>query len=272
MPRKLKNIVLDEVSLVDVGADPNAHVTIFKRADMTDDEMQMKMKEYMDKGYSEEEAKAMCMSETKKGGLDMDPQELAEKLEAMEGQVTDLTKRAESAEAEVAELKKAADEAGFDIAEGKLAKRADPEYIEVAGERVEKSAVPAVILKALQEQAEALSVSKAKEQETELAKRGEEFLPHLAGTPLSKGKLLEAIGDNEELLKSLRAADAAVAKSMEEIGSNPLNNDASATYRLNKMASDYAAAKSVPFETAYAEVTKSGEGASLMAEARTEGK
>ena len=271
MPRKLKNIILDEVSLVNRGADPNAHVTIFKRADMTEDEMQMKMREYMDKGYSKEEAKAMCMDETKKGA-EMDPQELAEKLEAMEGQVTDLTKRAESAEAKTAELEKAADEAGFDVAEGKLAKRADPEYIEVAGERVEKSAVPAVILKALQDQAEALAVSKAKEQETELAKRGEEFLPHLAGTPLSKGKLLEAIGDNEELLKSLRAADAAVAKSMEEIGSNPLNNDASATYRLNKMASDYAVAKSVPFETAYAEVTKSGEGASLMAEARTEGK
>jgi len=270
MPRKLKNIVLDEVSLVDVGADPNAHVTIFKRGAMTDDEMQLKMQEYMDKGYSKEEAKAMCMTETKKGGLDMDPQELADKLEAMEGQVADLTKRAESAEAKVTDLEKAADEAGFDIAEGKLTKRADPEYIEVGGERVEKSAVPAPILKAMQEQAEALEVSKAKERDTELAKRGDEVLPHLAGTALEKGKLLEAVGENEELLKSLKSADAAIAKAMEEIGSNPLNDDASATFRLNKMANDYAEENKVPFETAYSEVTKNGEGAKLMAESRTE--
>lgn len=269
MPRKLKNIILDEVSLVDRGADPNAHVTIFKRATMTEDEMQMKMQEYMDKGYSKEEAKAMCMSETKKGA-EMDPTELAEKLEAMEGQVADLTKRAEGAEAKVAAFEKAADEAGFDVEDGKLAKRADPEYIEVEGERIAKSAVPAVILKALEAKEAELNVAKAKERETEIAKRGEEVLPHLAGTSLAKGKLLEAIGDNEELLKSLKSADAAIAKAMQEIGSNPLNDDASATYRLNKMANDYAAENKVPFETAYSEVTKSGEGAKLMAESRTE--
>mgnify|MGYP001544737520 CR=1 FL=1 len=276
MPRKLKNIVLDEVSGVDIPADPNAKITLFKRGEpMTEDEMseaqKAKMKEYMDKGYSKEEAMKACMGEkTEKGGQEMDPQELAEKLEALEGQVADLTKRAEGAEAEVAELKKAADEAGFDVEEGKLTKRADPEYIEIEGERFEKAAVPAVILKALEAKEAELAKAKAEQEEVNLAKRGATELPHLAGTDLAKGKLLAAVGDNEDVLKALKSADAALKKQMEEIGANPLNDEASATFRLNKMATDYAGTHKVPFETAYAEVTKSGEGRDLMIESRNE--
>ena len=277
MPRKLKNIKLTEISGVDIPADPNAKITLFKRGEPMKEEemsdaMKAKMKEYMDKGYSEMEAKRMCMGEkTEKGGHDMDPQELAEKLEALEGQVDDLTKRAEGAEAELDGLKKAADEAGFDIdEEGKLTKRADPEYIEVEGERFEKAAVPATILKALEAKEAELAKAKAEQEEVALAKRGAEELPHLAGTDVAKGKLLAAVDGDEDVLKALKAADAALKKQMEEIGANPLNDEASATFRLNKMATDYAKEHNVPFETGFAEVTKSGEGASLMAEARAE--
>jgi hypothetical protein len=277
MPRKLKNIVLHEISGVDVPADPNAKITLFKRGDpMNENEMseaqKAKMKEYMDKGYSKEDAMKMCMGEkTEKGGHDMDPQELAEKLEALEGQVDDLTKRAEGAEAEVAELKKQADEAGFDITEeGKLEKRADPEFIEIEGERLEKSAVPAVILKALEAKEAELVKAKAEQEEVSLAKRGAEELPHLAGTDLAKGKLIAAVEGDEDVMKALKAADAALKKQMEEIGSNPLNDEASATFRLNKMANDYAKENNVPFEVGFAEVTKAGEGRDLMAEARAE--
>ena len=263
MKYRLSGITLDEVSVVDRPAAAMAKIALFKRDDMTD-EQKAKMKEYMDKGMSEEEAMKACM---KKGG-DMDPEELAKRLEELEGQVADLTKKAE----ELEELKKAADEAGFDVADGKLAKRATPEYIEIEGEKIEKSAVPAAILKALEAKDAELAKAKAKEAEVALAKRGAEVLPHLAGTDLAKGKLLEAVGDNEELLKSLKAADAAIAKAMEEIGANPMSDEASATFRLNKMASDYAAENKVPFETAYAEVTKSGEGRRLMDESRAEAK
>ena len=278
MPRNLMNIRLDEVSAVDAPANKSAKIVLYKRdgdsmnEDDMSDAMKAKMKEYMDKGYSKEDAMKMCMGEkTEKGGHNMDPQELAEKLEALEGQVADLTKRAEAAEAAKAELEKAADEAGFDVEEGKLAKRADPEFIEVGGEKVEKSAVPAAVLKALEAQAEEVAKMKAKEAEVELAKRGAAELPHLAGTDLVKGKLLEAVGGDEEVLKSLKAADAAIAKAMEEIGNNPMDDEASATYRLNKMAGEYADAHKVPFESAYAEVTKSGEGRELMLAARAEG-
>jgi len=144
-----------------------------------------KMKEYMDKGYSQEDAMKMCMGEkTEKGGHDMDPQELAEKLEILEAEIVDLTKRAEGAEAAKADLEKAADEAGFDIEEGKLTKRADPEYVEIDGEKFEKSAIPATILKALEAKETELAKAKAEQEEVSLSKRGAEELPHLAGTDL----------------------------------------------------------------------------------------
>ena len=202
----------------------------------------------------------------------MDPQELAEKLEALEGQVADLTKRAEGAEAELDALQKAADEAGFDVEEGKLTKRADPEYVEIEGERFEKSAIPATVLKALEAKETELAKAKAEQEEVALAKRGASELPNLAGSDLAKGKLLAVVGEDEDVLKALKAADAAMKKQMEEIGVNPMNDGASATFRLNKMATDYAETHKVPFETAYAEVTKNGEGKFLMDEARAEAK
>jgi len=278
MPRKLKNIKLTEISGVDVPADPNAMITLFKRGgDMNEDEMseaqKADMKEYMDKGYSKEEAMKMCMDgeKTQKGGRSMDPQELAEKLEALEGQVEDLTKRAESAEKDRDALKKEADEAGFDVGDdGKLTKRADPEYVEIDGEQVEKSAVPAPILKRIEAQEAELTKMRKEREEVELAKRGASELPHLAGTDLAKGKMLKAAEADEDVLKALKAADAAMAKQAEEIGASPLNDEASATFRLNKMANDYAKENKVSFEQGFAEVTKSGEGAKLMHDARSE--
>jgi len=57
---------------------------------------------------------------------------------------------------------------------------------------------------------------------------------------------------------------------MEEIGANPLNDEASATFRLTKMANDYAKEHNVSYEVAESEVTKSGEGYKLMLERRAE--
>jgi hypothetical protein len=277
MPRKLKNIVLNEISGVDVPADPNAKITLFKRGEpMTENDMsdaqKAKMKEYMDKGYSKEDAMKMCMDgeKTTKGGRDMDPQELAEKLEALEGQVDDLTKRAEGAEVKFADLQKAADEAGFDLTDdGKLEKRADPEYVEIDGERFEKAAVPTPILKRLEAQQEAIAKMETKAKETELAKRGAAELPNLKGSDLAKGQLLDMISD-DEIIATLKAADAALKKQMEEIGYSPMQDEASATFRLTKMANDYSEKHKVPYETAFSEVTRSGEGKQLMAESRAE--
>lgn len=197
----------------------------------------------------------------------MDPQELAKQLKALEGQVSDLTKRAEGFES----LQKAVDAAGFDITDdGKLEKRAEPEFIEVGGEKVEKSAVPAPLLKQLEAQNEQLKELVKANEDARIEKRGADELPNLAGTNLAKGKLLEAIGDDAEMLKAMRSADAAIAKQMAEIGNNPLDDESSATHKLNKMAGDYAKEHGTTFEVGYSEVTKTAEGRDLMVAAREE--
>lgn len=274
---RLADVQLDEISLVDKGANQHAKIAIWKRADdmskKYDDltpAQRTAMKGYMDKGMDEAAAYKACMgNDTKKGDGQVTNEELTKQLEALQTQVTDLTKRAEEVEAEKAALVKSAEEAGLEIAEGKIAKRKEEEFVEIGGEKVAKSLVPAPVLKALETQAADIAKMQAAAKNVELAKRGETELPNLAGTALVKGKLLEAIGDDAELLKSLKAADAAIAKAASEFGANTID-EGSATYRLNKMATDHAVAKGVPFESAYAEVTKSGEGLKLLAEARKE--
>lgn len=273
---RLADVQLDEISLVDKGANQHAKIAIWKRADdmskKYDDltpAQRAAMKGYMDKGMDEAAAYKACMGETKKGDGQVTNEELTKQLEGLQAQVTELTKRAEDAEAEKAALVKSAEEAGLEVAEGKIAKRKEEEFVEIGGEKVAKSLVPAPVLKALETQAADIAKMQAAAKNVELAKRGETELPNLAGTALVKGKLLEAIGDDADLLKSLKAADAAIAKAASETGANTID-EGSATFRLNKMATDHAVAKGVPFESAYAEVTKSGDGLKLLAEARAE--
>lgn len=273
---KLADIDLREISLVDIGANEHAKIAIWKRGDYKDRKkalshaQKVRMKKLMDEGMGEEDAIKAAMAETEKGSHDVDPKELTKQLEALEGQVADLTKRAEQAEAANADLTKSIEEAGLEIEDGKVAKRADPEFVEINGEKVEKSAVPEPVLKALESQSAQIAKLETERRNTEIAKRGETELPNLAGTPLAKGKLLEAVGEDADMLKALKAADASIAKAAEEIGMSPAFDEASATYRLNKMASDYATAHNVPFESAYSEVTKAGDGMKLLAEARQE--
>lgn len=279
---RLADVDLSEISLVDVGANQHAKVAIWKRGDKKDrykalsHAQKVAMKKAMDEGMDEEAAYKVAMSKTGKGDGSVTVEELTKKLEGLQAQVTDLTKRAEDAEtakaaseATVADLTKSAEEAGLEIVDGKIAKRADEEFVEIGGEKVAKALVPAPVLKALESQAADIAKMKTEARNVELAKRGETELPNLAGTALTKGKLLDAIGEDKELLKSLKAADAAIAKAAQELGSSHVD-ETSATHRLNKMATDHSIAKGVPFETAYAKVTESGDGLKLLAEARQE--
>jgi hypothetical protein len=285
---KLKGLQLDEISLVDVPADPNAKITVWKRSDKPKDdhekmrdrykdmppELRERMKKLMDDDMSEEDAYKAVMNETAKGGSVMDPKELATKVEALEGQVTDLSKKAETAEAQLAAFEKAATEAGFTVDKSDdgvtLTKAADPEYVEIDGERVEKSAVHPAILKRLEKQEVELAKMRREQKEVEFAKRGASELPNLAGTDVAKGKLLEAVEGDEELLKTLKAADAVMAKAMSEMGHTPMDDESSATFKLDKMARDHMTAHSTSFEVAYAEVSKAGEGYTLWKQAQTE--
>lgn len=208
----------------------------------------------------------------------MDVKELTKKLSDLEGQVTELTKAKEDAETKVAALTKSIEDAGYTV-EGEactIAKSEDA-YVEIEGEQVLKSSVPAPMLKMLETQAEKIAKMEAAQEAVELSKRADDEIPHLSGSSMAKGALLKAVDalsdeHKDEITKALKAADIAVSKNFEEIGKSDGDVDMdSATAQLEKMANDYASDKGVSYETAYAEVTKSGEGRKLLAKSYAEG-
>lgn len=255
----LEDIDLLEVSAVDLGADPNASVVLCKRF-----------------GYKDS-VKPKNEGQSTEGDGSVTVEELTKKLEALQAQVTDLTKKADdataaqtAAEDAAAALVKSAEDAGLDVEDGKIVKRADPEYVEIDGEKVEKSSVPAPVLRTIEKQAADIAKMQKAAEEVEIAKRGEAELPNLAGTPLAKGKLLAAVQGDEDMLKALKAADAAMAKAFTETGHGDVNDESSPSYQLDTLAKAHASAQNVSYETAYAEVTKAGVGADLLSQLRRE--
>lgn len=248
---ELTDLDLDEVSGVDVPANQHAGVVLCKRFVYTNG------------------VKPEIEGQIEKGDGAVTVEELTKKLEGLQAQVTDLTKRAETAEATVTTLTKSAEDAGLDVADGVITKRADPEYVEIDGERVEKALVPAPVLKALEKAAADIAKMQAKAEEVDLAKRGETELPNLAGTALAKGKLLKAVEGDEDLLRALKAADAAMKGNYEEKGDGNMDDEmAEPARKLDRLADEYATAKGVSREVAFAEVTKSGEGYDLLRKMR----
>jgi hypothetical protein len=147
--------------------------------------------------------------------------------------------------------------------EAAVVEKAKPveDMIEVEGEMIAKSAVPAPILKKLEE------MQKAAEVEA-LRKRADEVLPNFKGTADERGKLLKSIGTDEALLAILRAADAAFAGIYQEVGKTDAENDLKTpNEKLNDMVKAYQEdKKEKDFYKAYAAVIKTAQGKSLLLE------
>ena len=155
MPNLLKQLELDELSLVDRPANAQAMVSLFKRDNSEEETMEKaykmteeqeknldklppalrdKIRENMDKGMSYDEAKKMADEDMKK----------AEDATVEELEIDTL-------KAENENLRKALIDNGFVIKAESIEKKAEPEYLEYEGEQVNKADIPAVILKALEE-------------------------------------------------------------------------------------------------------------------------
>lgn len=236
MPYELESLELEEVSLVDKGANQHSKVTITKRKElevMTDAEFQelhkmcdedmKKLKAYMDKGMTREEAMTAMRDEMKKS-LD----EAVEKAVALE---------------------KAFDEAGYDVAVtdgvANIAKRATPEYITIDGEKIEKALIPAPVLKKLEEAEKVAEVAKIEKAANEL--------PNFPGTSAERGKLvITAKSLGKEIEAMLAAADKLFEGMTKEVGKAAKNDDAiDPAEKIANMAKSYAEEKGVPFVDAY---------------------
>lgn len=260
MANLLKELELDELSLVDRPANAQAMVSLFKRdnsngdimenevetTEKMSDEMLEKLKPYMDKGMSEEEA-------MKAYNFDM------KKSEEATEEVNPLAEEVERLKAENQHLRKGLIDNGYVIRAESIEKKAPEEFVEYDGESINKADIPAVILKAL----EAAEVAKA---DAELTAKAEEALPNFDVSTAKE--LVKSFEANEEIMGVLKAADTAFGASMEEVGKSDVDGEfATAADKLDALVKshmDTNSMKKSDYAKAYAAVAKTDEGKALI--------
>ena len=265
MPNLLKQLELEELSLVDRPANAQATVSLYKRDNseeetmekaykMTDEEtknmdnlppaVRAKIRENMDKGMSYDEAMKMVHQEDEMKKAD---EATAEELEI------------ETLKAENERLRKSLLDNGYVIKADTIEKKAEPEYVEYDGEQINKADIPAPILKALEE----AEVAKA---DAELTKRAEEALPNF-NLDVAK-TLVKSFAEDETIMEALKGADAVFAESMEEFGKSDADgNFATAQDKLDALVKSYMdenKIKKSQYAVAYAAVAKTDEGKALI--------
>jgi len=267
MPNLLKQLELEELSLVDRPANAQAMVSLFKR-DNSDEEEMTETLEKM--GYDEDKLKAYmkekgCGRAEAMEALKMDEPEDMKKSEEIDPVVAEIDE-ADIAQAEIDTLKaenerlrKSLIEAGYVIKAESIEKKAEPEYLEYNGEQVNKADIPAVILKALEE----AEVAKA---DAELTKSATESLPHF-DVDVAKA-LVAKHADDEAVMNVLKAADSVFAGKMEEVGKSDADGEfASAADALDAMVKSYMdenQMKKSEYAKAYAAVAKTDDGKALI--------
>lgn len=264
MPNLLKNLHLEELSLVDRPANAQAMVSLFKRDNSAEentkmtDEMEAKVKAYMtEKGATREEA-------MKNFGYDMEKSE--EVAEEVVEEVSPLEAEVAALKADNEKLRKGLIEAGYVISADAIEKKAEVEMVEVEGEMVVKSDIPAPVLKALEAADVAKREHELEKADVELTKRAGESLPHFA-TDVAKS-LVEKFYDDEAIMAALKAADAAFDAAMQEFGKSDVDGEfATSADKLDALVKSYMdenQLKKSEYAKAYAAVAKTDEGKSLI--------
>jgi len=193
MANILTMLKLEELSLVDNPANPLAFAPLYKRHDPEG--------VIMSKETKEEVTKAEEL-----------PQEIQDRLD----RETRLDKENQLLKATL--LKD-----GYVIKADSVEKKAVEDTIEVDGEEINKSDIPAPVLKKLEE-------AEVQKREMELTKRCEELLPNVKKEHAARliEKLdMEITGEDEEVMQFLRAIDGLFAGHMEEVGKKEADVDMS---------------------------------------------
>lgn len=262
----LKQLELDELSLVDRPANASAKVALYKRDNSKEETMEKaykmteeqeknldnlppavraKIRENMDKGMKYNEAMKMAEEEMKKSEDEVDLS-----LDVLEAEV-------ESLKSDNERLRKSLIENGFVIKAESVEKKEEVETIEVSGEMVVKSDIPEPVLKALEEAA-------VEKRQSELRKSAEAELPHFDVEVAMS--LLDVIKGDEKVLEALKGADAAFAASMDEVGEKSVDADMTDPQtKLDKMVETYAQEHSVNKYAAFDAISKTAEGKALIA-------
>ena len=279
MPNLLKNLHLEELSLVDRPANAQAMVSLFKRDNSEEEitkmneDMEAKVKAYMDdKGCGRGEAMKALGYDMEKAD-EVVTEEVAEKaapeveaVEAPEVDVEALKADFDRLTAENQHLRKGLIENGFVIRADSIEKKAEEEMMDIDGEMVAKSDIPAPVLKALEAAAVAKREHEIEKADLELTKKAEEVLPHFE-TGAAKS-LLKSFSEDEAIMVMLKAADAAFEASMQEFGKSDVDGEfATSADKLDALVKSYMdenQLKKSEFAKAYAAVAKTDEGKALI--------
>jgi hypothetical protein len=266
---------LEELSLVDRPANAQAMVSLFKRDNSDEDitkmneEMEAKVKAYMeDKACGKEEAmKALGYDMEKAEGDVAEEAEIA--VEAPEAELIDI----EALKADIVrftaeneKLRKGLIDAGFVITAKAIEKKAEVEMMDIEGEMVVKSDIPAPVLKALEAADVAKREHEIEKADIELTKRAGETLPHFA-TDVAKS-LVAKFYEDEAIMEALKAADAAFEAAMQEFGKSDVDGEfATSADKLDTLVKSYMdknQLKKSEFAKAYAAVAKTDAGKALI--------
>jgi len=261
MANQLRNLRLDEVSLVDNPANKSARVSLFKR-----DEPE----EETEPGVADETS-ATADSETAGSPGESMP-------ENQEGEMSDTDqdteKRLGELETKLSSLKTEVEKHGLTINEADdgsvtVAKTDDETVTDPQGNTIRKSDVGEqqfAVLKSLRSE---LDTVKSERQAEQLAKAAESRWPNVAGESAQKGAIygaLSSIGDEttrEAALKHLDSLDNMIASHMVEKGNAGKASGSEPMQKLDSMAAERAEKTNETREQAFAKVIQSDEGARL---------
>lgn len=256
MANLLKQLELDELSLVDRPANAQAMVSLFKRDNFNGEEMT----EETEKSYETDKVECETCT-TEKVCDDCAPEmEKADEVEAEAvEEVNPLAEEVERLKADNEELRKALIEGGYVISADSIEKKAPAEFVEYDGESINKADIPAVILKAL----EAAEIAKA---DAELTTKAEAALPNF--DVATAKELVKSFEANEEIMGVLKAADIAFGATMEEVGKSDVDGEfTTAADKLDALVKSYLdtnTLKKSDYAKAYAAVAKTDEGKALI--------
>ena len=268
MANLLKQLELDELSLVDRPANAQAMVSLFKRDSQEEvEKMNEEVQEVTEDLEKAEETVAEEVTEKSEEAVEevtSEGEALFEKAEEAAEEVEEIDIEAlkadvETLKAENERLRKGLIENGFVIKAEAIEKKAEVEMIEVAGEMVAKCDIPAPVLKAL----EAAAIEKA---DVELTKRAGETLPHF---DINAAKaLVKSFDQDEAVMAALLAADRAFEAAMQEFGKADVDGEfATAADKLDALVKSHMAdnnMKKGDYAKAYAAVAKTDEGKALI--------
>ena len=260
MPNLLKNLQLEELSLVDRPANAQAMISLFKRDNSQEDiekmdtKMKAKVKAYMAaNSCSEEEAMKACGADMKKAD------ETVSEIDTLKADI-------EALRVENERLVKALTDEGYTIKAEAIEKKAPVETIEVGGEFVVKSDIPAPVLKALEAAEIAKKQHEIEKADIELTKKAGEVLPNF-DVNVAKS-LLKSFSEDADIVAALKAADAVFAAKMDEVGKSDVNGEfANATDKMDALVKAHMDAnnmKKSDYAKAYAAVAKTDAGKDLI--------